>query len=781
MDDDRTLYLRWLTTRDETAFLSLARRHASLVVDVGWRFSQDWARAEDALQEALLLLARDGTERPAEVGVRAWLAREALSRARHALASDRARARRERAVGASRGEEAMPKSDDSTVAHEVRAALDRLEGDERVALTLRYLHQVEYAEIAAILGVAEPTARVRVHRALERLRGESRRSDLDEKGLAGVLLVVPRAAVPAQRLESAIAAAIAGARGTGPAVTGTTAAAGTAAWLRWGITVVVLAAVGVAYLAMRPAENDGVTRDVASAPQSSEPANTPGLLAGRQPSVPRAGNSTAPPGNEVVPAPAPATPAPRPSHPGRGATALVRLRMDLVKADGSTQEIAISEIYSMGVGTRVDADHPAEIEARPGHGVTVRTEDARAAFPVLFARVPDPAPGALILRMPSADHPRLASLVLEVVDAGTGAPIPSARIEWEPDSPVQSPSTSDAAGRAVLVVPDSKVERAALFAGLAGELVCVHADGYRMYGAWRAFDGSRKELAPAVDATAAESWLETGAYRIRMHREVESGSTPTPKEWVSVERSVRFVDGSDRPLVGAYVAVLRHLPPKAMENVRLLGAAVTASDITQGFRRTDADGVIRAPMASLMALELRIDGVPFAAWGVAAEGWPESGPRIIRVPDACDLDVAVVGLPAGAAASWGLDTLGAARSLGDGPCEGRHVTYDAAVARDVSAGGMSPAWLCDTRGGALDAADSTIHLRLAVGNPCRVLVTVRGAPSPSDEGTRVLEVRPDRAGAVRLVRRWDELPALETELHGEGAAPRPPGTPMPGK
>lgn len=779
MDDDRALYLRWLAARDEAAFASLAHRHADLVADVAWRYSNDWTRAEDALQEALLALARDGTERPAEVGVRAWLAREALSRARHALASDRARARRERAVGAARAEAAMQGHDDPVAAEEVRAALDRLEADERVALVLRYVHGVAYGEIAVILDVAEPTARVRVHRALERLRAESSRSDLDEKGIAGVLLVAPRASVSAARIESAIAAALAGARAAGPAIAATTAAAGAAAWLKWAITAVVLAAAAGAYLATRPTQDGGVARDVASAPQSRERANPPGL-AGRPPSLPRSSASTAPPADDVATAPVPATPAPRPSDPRREATVPVRLRMDLVKADGSTEEIAISETWYIGNRRRVDADHPAAIAALPGHGLTVMTEDARAAFPGLFARVPDSASGVLVLRMPSADHPRLASLVLEVVDAGTSAPIPGARIEWEPDSPVQSPGVADAAGRAVLVMPTSNVERADLFTGLWGRLICVHASGYRAHGGWRALGALRKELVPVVDATAAESWLETGTYRIRLHREVESASEPPPKEWASVERSVRFVDGADRPLVGAYVAVLRHLSPQATENVRILGAAV-AADMTQGFRRTDADGVISAPMANLMALELRIDGVPFAAWGVAAEGWPASGPRIIRVPDACDLDVAVAGLPAGAAASWGLDMLGACRTFADGPCEGRYVAYDPAVARDVAAGGTSPAWLLDTRGGALDGANPTIHLRLAVGNPCRILVTVQGAPSESESGTRVLDVRPDRAGAVRLVCRWDELPALEHGLRSDGASPSPPRESTPGK
>lgn len=43
---------------------------------------------------------------------------------------------------------------------------------QRAAVVLRYYEDLEYAEIAAILGVAEPTARSHVHRALAALRRE---------------------------------------------------------------------------------------------------------------------------------------------------------------------------------------------------------------------------------------------------------------------------------------------------------------------------------------------------------------------------------------------------------------------------------------------------------------------------------------------------------------------------------------------------------------------------------------------------------------------------------
>jgi RNA polymerase sigma-70 factor (ECF subfamily) len=53
----------------------------------------------------------------------------------------------------------------------VRDALDRLAGNDREVLVMRYLEQLSTREIAAILGLSEGAVKVRHLRALERLRG----------------------------------------------------------------------------------------------------------------------------------------------------------------------------------------------------------------------------------------------------------------------------------------------------------------------------------------------------------------------------------------------------------------------------------------------------------------------------------------------------------------------------------------------------------------------------------------------------------------------------------
>jgi RNA polymerase sigma-70 factor (sigma-E family) len=53
---------------------------------------------------------------------------------------------------------------------ELWAACARLSSDQRAAVVLRYYEQLSFAEIAGLTGVAEATARSRVHRGLAELR-----------------------------------------------------------------------------------------------------------------------------------------------------------------------------------------------------------------------------------------------------------------------------------------------------------------------------------------------------------------------------------------------------------------------------------------------------------------------------------------------------------------------------------------------------------------------------------------------------------------------------------
>ncbi len=202
---DGVLYERWLTERDERAFAEIAARHAPTVFDIAVRSTGDRTAAEDAVQEALLNLALEPTRRPIEVGLAAWLARFAICRARNKRSSELSRARRQRVVGAKRAEEVMP-DDGLELSDELEHVLARAEPEERTILAMRYLHGWSYAQIAASIEVSEGAARVRVHRALTRVRTRIGVETVagGEKRLMAAIGALPAAALPPDLLARTV-------------------------------------------------------------------------------------------------------------------------------------------------------------------------------------------------------------------------------------------------------------------------------------------------------------------------------------------------------------------------------------------------------------------------------------------------------------------------------------------------------------------------------------------------------------------------------------------------
>lgn len=203
--DDGTLYDRWLEARDGDAFAELARRHSPVVHDITSRVLGDRAGAEDVLQEALLSLALERTRKPVEVGVVAWLARFAICRARNRRASERSRARRQIVVGLERPEESMP-DDRLERSEELEFALTGCDPEDRALLAMRFLHGWEYDRIASALSIREGAARVRVHRALESVRGRLNASPGTKLGPA--LAALPVGALTSSRLDAIVQSAV---------------------------------------------------------------------------------------------------------------------------------------------------------------------------------------------------------------------------------------------------------------------------------------------------------------------------------------------------------------------------------------------------------------------------------------------------------------------------------------------------------------------------------------------------------------------------------------------
>ena len=164
------LWSSWLRQKDGAAFEKLVLPELPATYDLARRMGLGNADSEDVVQESLAELAQTRSTRPAEVGVGAWLMRSVRMRSLMRHRSRRRRKRHEHSEQAQLRHKSEPESDPHLRA-DVERALERLPADDRQILVFRFLYDLEYREIAYVLGISENACRIRVHRASEKLRG----------------------------------------------------------------------------------------------------------------------------------------------------------------------------------------------------------------------------------------------------------------------------------------------------------------------------------------------------------------------------------------------------------------------------------------------------------------------------------------------------------------------------------------------------------------------------------------------------------------------------------
>ncbi len=149
-----------------------ARLHGAVVGRVCMAMLGSRADADEATQEALLAAHRGMAGYRGDGSIKAWLCGIARHVCARRLEQRRANARLLAAVPADADSSALDAFAIGARAREVRAALAALRPSEREPLILRYVADLDYAEVGAALGVDEPAARKRVSRALARLRDQ---------------------------------------------------------------------------------------------------------------------------------------------------------------------------------------------------------------------------------------------------------------------------------------------------------------------------------------------------------------------------------------------------------------------------------------------------------------------------------------------------------------------------------------------------------------------------------------------------------------------------------
>ena len=170
MTDDMALVREYARNRSETAFAALVSQHLNLVYSIALREVHDPHLAEEVTQAAFIILARKAGALGPKTILSGWLCRTARYVSAEMLRSQRRRQKRE--------QEAYMQSLLNETAAEawmqiaplLETAMAQLGEQEHNAIVLRFYEGKALKQVGAALGTGEDAARMRINRALEKMR-----------------------------------------------------------------------------------------------------------------------------------------------------------------------------------------------------------------------------------------------------------------------------------------------------------------------------------------------------------------------------------------------------------------------------------------------------------------------------------------------------------------------------------------------------------------------------------------------------------------------------------
>lgn len=172
--DDATLLQSYARNRSESDFAELVRRHVNLVYSCALRqVNGDVHLAQDATQLVFIDLARKASSLTNQRVLAGWLFTSTRFAASKLVRGEERRRRREQEAESM---QAITRSDSTASLdwEQVRPVLDdalaELNERDREAILLRYLEGGDFAQVGAKLSLSDNAARMRVDRAIDKLR-----------------------------------------------------------------------------------------------------------------------------------------------------------------------------------------------------------------------------------------------------------------------------------------------------------------------------------------------------------------------------------------------------------------------------------------------------------------------------------------------------------------------------------------------------------------------------------------------------------------------------------
>jgi RNA polymerase sigma factor (sigma-70 family) len=284
MIDDMELVRQYARCKSEEAFATLVSRHVGLVYSVALRQVRDPSLAEEITQTVFIILARKAGSLGSNTVISGWLYRTARYAASKALTLRRRRQNRE--------QEAYMQSQltgtETDTWREIEPLLETAMGQlgerDHNALVLRFFEDRSFKDISSVLSTSEAGAKMRVNRALEKLRKLfiKRGLTLSAAAIGGAISAYSVQAAPIGLATSVTVAAVKGATVTTSTLTLIETTLRLMAWTKLKTTLVVgaiaLLAAGTATVTVQRAKANPGSRGLSFAGYATPEASVQSML-----------------------------------------------------------------------------------------------------------------------------------------------------------------------------------------------------------------------------------------------------------------------------------------------------------------------------------------------------------------------------------------------------------------------------------------------------------------------------------------------------------------------
>jgi RNA polymerase sigma factor (sigma-70 family) len=212
MIDDMELVRQYARCKSEEAFASLVSRHVNLVYSVALRQVRDPHLAEEVAQTVFVILARKAGSLGSRTVIPGWLHRTARYASARALTMRHRRQNREQEAYMRSKLNAAEADEWKEIEPLLETAMGQLGEKDQNALVLRFFEKRSFKDVSSALGTTEAGAKMRVNRALEKLRRffTKRGTVLSAAAIAAAISAHSVQAAPSGLALSVTAAAVKG-------------------------------------------------------------------------------------------------------------------------------------------------------------------------------------------------------------------------------------------------------------------------------------------------------------------------------------------------------------------------------------------------------------------------------------------------------------------------------------------------------------------------------------------------------------------------------------------